>query len=56
MFSFNDILQKKQDAIQNIEVFIADNKETIDKYKIMRQTEEFMQSPAFRLMEYMKSV
>ena len=51
----NDILQKKQDAIQNIEVFIADHKETIDKYKIMRQTEEFMQLPAFRLMEYMKS-
>jgi DNA-binding transcriptional MerR regulator len=50
----NDVLQKKQDAIQNIEAFIADNKETIDKYKIMRQTEEFMQSPAFRLMEYMK--
>ncbi len=50
----NDVLEKKRDAIQNIEEFVADNKEIIDKYKMMRQTEEFMQSPAFRLMEYMK--
>ncbi len=51
----NDILKRKQDAIQNIEEFVADNKEIIDKYNMIRQSEEFMQSPAFRLMEYMKS-
>ncbi len=50
----NDILRKKYDAIQNIEEFVADNKEILNNYMAMRQTEEFIQSPAFRLMEYMK--
>ena len=50
----SDILQKKDHAMQNIDEFVEDHKEFLDEYKKWKQTEEFKNSPAFRLMEYMK--
>ena len=50
----NNILQEKHAAIQDIEEFVKNNKEILDEYKKMQQTEEFKNSPAFGLMEYMK--
>ena len=51
----NNILEKKNTAIQDVDEFINNNKEFIIEYNRIRQTEEFKNSPAFRLMEYMKS-
>ena len=51
----NHILQEKHVAIQDIEKFVMNNKELLDEYKKIQQTEEFKNSPAFCLMEYMKS-
>ena len=50
----NDILQKKDHAMQNIDEFVENHKEFLDEYKKWKQTEEFKNSPANRLMEYMK--
>ena len=50
----NDILQQKNQAYQNISGFVEENREILEKYKKMKQTEEFKNSPAYRLMEYMK--
>ena len=51
----NNILEKKNTAIQDVDEFINNNKEFIIEYNRIRQTEEFKNLPAFRLMEYMKS-
>ena len=50
----NHFLQEKHVAIQDMEKFVRNNKEHLDEYKKMQQTEEFKNSPAFGLMEYMK--
>lgn len=50
----SDILQKKDHAMQNIDEFVENHKEILDDYNKLKQTEEFKNSPAFRLMEYMK--
>ena len=50
----NHFLQEKHVAIQDMEKFVRNNKEHLDEYKKMQQTKEFKNSPAFRLMEYMK--
>jgi len=51
----NRILEQKNTAFQDIETFAENNKEFITEYSKLRQTAEFKASPAFRLMEYMKS-
>ena len=51
----NDILQRKNDALQNIEEYVNNNKEAVDQYIKMKQTDEFTGSQAFRLMECMKA-
>ena len=51
----NNIIEKKNTAIKDVDEFINNNKELIIEYNKLRQTEEFKNSPAFRLMEYMKS-
>ena len=51
----NNIIEKKNTAIQDVDEFINNNKEFIIEYNKLRQTEEFKNLPAFRLMEYMKS-
>lgn len=52
----NSIIQSKDENIKNIDEFVTKNKETIDKYKAYRKTDEFKNSPANRLMELMKQV
>ena len=51
----NNIIEKKNTAIKDVDEFINNNKELIIEYNKLRQTDEFKNSPAFRLMEYMKS-
>lgn len=52
----NHVIQSKNNAFQNIDEFVKNNKNALDEYKKYKQTEEYKNSPAFRLMEYMKQV
>lgn len=52
----NHILQEKENAIQNIDEFVKSNKNMLDEYKKYKQTEEYKNLPAVRLMEYMKQI
>jgi len=48
------IVQAKHDAMQDIDAFMKDNKDKIDEYQRIKQTDEFKNTPAYRLMELMK--
>ena len=50
----DEIFRKKQEAIRDIETFVKNNRESLDAYQKLRQTETFTSSPAFRLMEFLK--
>ena len=50
----NAIIQGKHDAMQNIDAFMEENKEILDEYHRFKQTDEYKNSPAYRLMELMK--
>ena len=50
----DEIFRKKQDAIRDIETFVKNNRESLDAYQKLRQTETFTSSPPFRLMEFLK--
>lgn len=50
----NSILQEKQDAMQDINAFVDNNKEILNAYHNFKQTEEYKSSPAYQLMELMK--
>ena len=50
----NAIVQAKHDAMQDIDAIMKDNKEKIDEYQRIKQTDEFKNTPAYRLMELMK--
>ncbi len=50
----NSIIQGKHEAMQNIEAFVEENKEILDEYHRFKQTDEYKNSPAYRLMEVMK--
>lgn len=50
----NYILQEKAHAVQDIDEFVKNNKNILDEYQKWKQTDEYKNSPAFRLMEYMK--
>ena len=50
----NSILQGKQEAVQDINSFVDNNKEILDAYHSFKQTEEYKSSPAYQLMELMK--
>lgn len=54
METIHQIIQGKEQAFQNIEAFVENNKEILAEYKKLKQTEEYKNSPAFRLAEYMK--
>lgn len=56
MEKINGVFEKRDQAIQNIEEFVNDNKEFLDEYKKIKQSDEFKNSCAFRLMEYMKEL
>ena len=49
----NDIIQEKDNAIQNIDEFVKSNKDILDEYMKYKQTDEYMNSPAYRLMQNM---
>lgn len=50
----NSIIQGKNEALQNIDAFVRDNKEILDEYHRFKQTDEYKNSSAYRLMEVMK--
>lgn len=50
----NHILQEKDYAIQNIDEFVKNNKEILDEYTKVKQSDEYKNSPAYRLMTLMK--
>ena len=50
----NSIIQGKHDAMHNIDAFMEENKEILDEYHRFKQTDEYKNSPAYRLMELMK--
>lgn len=52
----NCMLQTKNEAVKDIDAFVRKNKEALDLYYEYRQTEMFKNSPANRLMEWMKQV
>lgn len=52
----NHILQEKDNAFENIDEFVKRNKDILYEYTKYKQTEEYKNLPAFRLMEYMKQV
>lgn len=56
MEKINSIYDERDNAIQNIEEFVNNNKEILDEYNKYKQSEEYKNSCAFRLMEYMKQI
>lgn len=52
----NHILDKRDNAFKNIEEFVNNNREILDEYNKYKQSEEYKNSSAFRLMEYMKQI
>lgn len=52
--TINSVIQAKHDAMQDIDAFMEENKEKLDEYQRIKQTDEFKNSPAYRLMELMK--
>ncbi len=50
----NSIIQGKEDAFQNIDEFVKENKAVLDTYMEYKQSEEYKNSPAYKFMELMK--
>ena len=50
----NAIIQGKHDAMKDINAFVKENKEVLDEYTRFKQSEEYKNSPAYRMMELMK--
>lgn len=56
MEKIKHILDERDNAIQNIEEVVNNNREFLDEYNKYKQSEEFKNSCTFRLMEYMKQI
>ena len=50
----NQMIENKTQAMEDIDAFVAENKEVLDTYYQFRKSEEFKQTPGYRLMEIMK--
>lgn len=50
------VLQEQEYALQNLDEFVRNHKNVLDDYQKYRQTEEYQNSPACRLMETMKQI
>ena len=50
------VLQEQEYALQNLDEFVRNHKKVLDDYQKFRQTEEYQNSPACRLMETMKQI
>lgn len=53
---FRRVLQEQEYALQNLDEFVRNHKKVLDDYQKYRQTEEYQNSPACRLMETMKQI
>lgn len=49
----NDILQGKHIALQNIDEFVKNNKDILDRYIKFKQSDEYKNLPAYKLMTLM---
>lgn len=50
------VLKEQEYALQNLDEFVRNHKKVLDDYQKYRQTEEYQNSPACRLMETMKQI
>lgn len=50
------VLQEQEYALQNLDEFVRNHKKVLDDNQKYRQTEEYQNSPACRLMETMKQI
>ena len=50
------VLREQEYALQNLDEFVRNHKKVLDDYQKYRQTEEYQNSPACRLMETMKQI
>lgn len=50
------VLQEQEYALQKLDEFVRNHKKVLDDYQKYRQTEEYQNSPACRLMETMKQI
>ena len=50
------VLQEQEYALQNLDEFVRNHKKVLDDYQKYRQTEDYQNSPACRLMETMKQI
>ncbi len=50
------VWQEQEYALQNLDEFVRNHKKVLDDYQKYRQTEEYQNSPACRLMETMKQI
>ncbi len=48
------LLESTKKSIQNPEEFLSNNKEVLDKYLEYKRSDEYKESPAFKLMELMR--
>ena len=51
----DSIIKGKQEAVQDINVFVKNNKEILDEYHKFKQSDAYKTSPAYQLMEVMKA-
>lgn len=49
-----DMIQSTKHSIENPDAFLSSNKEMLDAYLAYKQSDEYKNSPAFKLMEAMK--
>lgn len=47
-------MQSKEEAFEDIDEFVKENKEILDAYMEYKQSEEYKNSPAYKFMELMK--
>lgn len=52
--TINSVIKAKHDAMQDIDAFMKENREKIEEYQRIKQTDEFKNTPTYRLMELMK--
>lgn len=52
----NNIIEGKNNAVQDIDAFVENNKDILERYTKFKQTDEYKKLPAVRLMEYMKQI
>lgn len=49
-----EIIQNTKESIENPDIFLSDNKEMLEQYLAYKQSDEYKNSPAYRIMELMR--